>query len=189
MVKQLLVFAHQDEAVAFADVPHLVTGVGKINAATALAHTLASAQLKGEAYELITVLGTAGIVGGSHTLDEVVEITGAVQHDFSLPSPLLRCGSAAGLAAITGVTQATVATADVFVQDDAQRERIAKLGATLCDMEIYAYVQIAQVFHTPIRVFKIPSDFADSATTQQHWDDIVHLKSRQLRAFYDAQLR
>ena len=35
--RTLLVSAHRDEASAFADVPHVVTGVGKVNAAVSLA--------------------------------------------------------------------------------------------------------------------------------------------------------
>lgn len=186
--KELLVFAHADEASAFGDVPHLITGVGKVNAATALAAELATAWQQEAPFEQITVLGTAGIVGDAHDLDTVVEVTGAVQHDFSLPSPLLKCGSALTGEPLTGIPTATIATADVFVQDDTQRRHIAELGASLCDMEVYAYLKTAEVFHTPIRVFKVPSDFADSSTTQEQWDDIVALKSQQLRQFYNTHL-
>ena len=44
--KSLLVFAHADEAVAFADVEHLISGVGKINASVALAGAIAEGNIK-----------------------------------------------------------------------------------------------------------------------------------------------
>lgn len=116
----LLVFAHADEASAFDDIAHVVTGVGKVHAATELAHELANAGWAG-----VTVLGTAGIVGSVSTahaeaagngaagteatdlevtdpepassaavlpldLDTVYQIDAVLQHDFALPSPTLR---------------------------------------------------------------------------------------------------
>ncbi len=176
---ELLVFAHRDEASAFTDVPHIVTGVGKISAAAALAKTLHEVALSGARVSHITVLGTAGIVSDSHDLDTVVQINKAVQHDFSLPSPELVLGEQ-----LLSPT-ATIATGDVFVKNDAQRAKIAALGATLVDMESYAYAQTAAVFDTPINIFKVPSDFADSSLTDADWDEIVFLKSQQLRHFYD----
>ncbi|MBT1035608.1 purine-nucleoside phosphorylase [Canibacter sp. lx-45] len=179
---ELLVFAHVDEASAFQDVPHLVTGVGKINAAAGLAHHLHEAAARGHAISRVTVFGTAGIVAHGHDIDTIVQVTRAVQHDFSLPTPALTAGKQ-----ILDST-ATIATGDVFVKSDRERERIAKLGATLVDMESYAYLQTAAIFGAPIRIFKVPSDFADDTLTDADWDEIVFLKSQQLRYFYDEVL-
>ncbi|GAA1613308.1 purine-nucleoside phosphorylase [Leucobacter chromiireducens] len=178
----LLVFAHRDEASAFADVPHLVTGVGKVNAAVSVAAALAAGGI-----DRVVVLGTAGVVGDGPdrpSLEEIYQITGVVQHDFSLPSPELRPAGEVLLADRT----ATIATGDVFVQDDAQRAHIAELGAELCDMESYALAAVCATFDVPLQLFKVPSDFADSSTTAEEWDTIVFRKSEQLRAFWDAQL-
>ena len=182
MSRTLLVFAHQDEASAFGDVPHLISGVGKVNAAVSLQRALYDAERAGVPITDIIVLGTAGIVGGSHDLDTVVQIDRAVQHDFSLPTPPLSFG------APTIEPRAVVATGDQFVKDDAQRRHIANLGATLCDMESYAFAAVAEAASVEMRAFKIPSDFADSSTTDEEWDEIVFLKSQQLREFYDAVL-
>ena len=38
----------------------------------------------------------------------------------------------------------------------------------------------------PLQIFKVPSDFADSATSDADWDEIVFRKSEQLREFWDA---
>jgi adenosylhomocysteine nucleosidase len=179
MPKQLLVFAHADEASAFADVPHLVTGVGKINASVHLAFALSEAERAGDPVNEVLVLGTAGIVADSHDLATIVQVDEAVQYDFSLPSPTLRFGSP------TLDERARVATGDQFVKDNRKRQEIAELGASLCDMEAYAYAALCAKFQVPLRIFKIPSDFANSATTDQEWDEIVFLKSQQLRAFYN----
>lgn len=178
----LLVFAHRDEASAFADVPHLVTGVGKVQGAVSLAAALADGGV-----ERVVVLGTAGVVGDGEdrlSLEEVVQITGVVQHDFSLPSPTL---APAGDVLLPERT-ATIATGDVFVKDDAQRAHISGLGAALVDMESYAYASVCAKFGVALQLFKIPSDFADSSTTDEEWDAIVFRKSEQLRAFWDSRL-
>lgn len=179
----LLVFAHRDEASAFADVPHLVTGVGKIHAAVELSAALAAATTP---IERVVVLGTAGVVGDGDDrlcLEHVVQITGVVQHDFSLPTPMLTPAGPVRLE-----RTATIATGDVFVKDDEQRAHISGLGATLVDMESYAYTSVCARFGVALELFKIPSDFADSATTDEEWDTIVFRKSEQLRAFWDAEL-
>lgn len=183
----LLVFAHRDEASAFADVPHLVTGVGKINAAVSLAHAITAARADGP-IERVIVLGTAGVVGEGPdrlSLEEVYQVTGVVQHDFSLPSPQL---TPAG-AVLLPEHEATIATGDVFVKDDAQRTHISSLGANLVDMEAYAYAEVCARFEVPLQLFKIPSDFADSSTTDEEWDQIVFRKSEQLRSFWESNLR
>lgn len=177
----LLVFAHRDEAAAFSDVPHLVTGVGKVNAATELSAALADGEP-----DRVVVLGTAGlIVDDGPTLDTVCQITAAVQHDFSLPSPTLEF---AGPLILPPEERAVVATGDVFVKNDAQRLGAARLGATLVDMECYAYARVCERFGVPAQVFKVPSDFADSSTTEEEWDEIVFHKSGQLRRFCEQRL-
>lgn len=178
----LLVFAHGDEASAFADVPHTVTGVGKVNAATAVATALA-----GGGVTRVVVLGTAGVVGDGEdrlSLDTVYQVTSLLQHDFSLPSPAIAPAGEVLLA-----ETATMATGDQFVQNDAQRAHISGLGAQLVDMEGYAYASVCAAFGVPLQVFKVPSDFADSSTTDAEWDEIVFEKSRALRAFWDERLR
>ena len=176
----LLVFAHSDEAAAFSDVPHLVTGVGKINAAVGLADVLAEGNI-----DRVVVLGTAGVVGdGDDRLDlnTIYQVTGLVQHDFELDSPTIEPDGDVILAA---EHTTTMATGDQFVSDDVQRATISGLGAQLCDMEGYAYGAMCERFNVPLQVFKVPSDFADSSTTQDEWDQIVAHKSEQLRAFWN----
>ena len=124
------------------------------------------------------VLGTAGAISDAARLDTVYQVEGVVQHDFSLPSPTV---VPAGPRVTSDV--AIIATGDVFVQDDAQREAIAALGATLVDMESYAFAVVCERLGVPMQLFKVPSDFADSSTTQDEWDGVVVSKSRQLFDF------
>lgn len=175
----LLVFAHDDEATAFAEAEaaHLVTGVGKINATFELTRAILDARAQGRGVEEVVVLGTAGAVSDAARLDTVYQVVAAVQHDYSLPSPRIELGGE--IVADTAV----IATGDVFVQDDEQRVAIEAAGAMLVDMESYAYAAVCRRLGIPLRVFKVPSDFADSATTQGEWDGIVTSKSRQLLAF------
>lgn len=176
----LLVFAHADEAECFADagVAHLVTGVGKINAALALSQAILRPEAGAAAVDRVVVLGTAGAISDEAKLDTVYQISGVVQHDYSLPSPkIVPAGET--LIAETAV----IATGDVFVQNDEQRDSIAALGATLVDMESYAYAVVCERLGVPLQLFKAPSDFADSSTTQDEWDGVVMSKSRQLFNF------
>ena len=215
----LLVFAHRDEAEAFSDVPHLVTGVGKVNAAGALAQALgigsdaaarsaalpelaavgvdyARSSSDGPRQSLaetsgisrVVVLGTAGVlVDGPEApqLNTVYQVTAAQQHDYSLPSPLLRLS---GPVVLPEERTAKIATGDVFVNDDAQRAALASSGAQLVDMETYAFASVCIRFGVPLQVFKVPSDFADSATTDAEWDEIAVRKSEQLRHFWDEEV-
>lgn len=179
--RTLLVFAHQDEAEAFAaaGVPHLITGVGKINATLSLTEELLSADPG--SIGRVVVLGTAGALSDAAKLDTVYQIESVVQHDFSLPSPrLLPSGK------IVSSHTAVIATGDVFVQNDEQREHLASLGATLVDMETYAYAAVCLRLGVLLQVFKVPSDFADSSTTQDEWDGVVLSKSQQLFEFVQA---
>lgn len=184
-VNTLLVFAHSDEAEVFAaaGVPHLVTGVGKINATLALSEALLAARAAGRPVERVVVLGTAGAIGEPARLDTVYQIETVIQHDFSLPSPAM-----APAGEIVAPNTAVLATGDVFVQDDAQRAVIATLGASLVDMESYAYAVVCERLGVPLQLFKVPSDFADSSTTQDEWDGVVVTKSRQLFEFAGAHL-
>jgi hypothetical protein len=63
----LLVFAHADEAEVFAHagVPHLVTGVGKINATLTLSEALLNSRTGDAPVGRVVVMGTAGAIGDS----------------------------------------------------------------------------------------------------------------------------
>ena len=195
--KPLLVFAHADEAQAFAGVPHLITGIGKVNAAAKLGQRLA----QGDVSEVV-VLGTAGMLDDSLDLSTVYRVNVGLQHDFEFASPAAVMGADGGVqfvapevwmrdgaslvgteASNAGEATATIATGDVFVKDDGLRAALTGQGAQLVDMESYAYAVLCHTFGVSLRIFKVPSDFADSATSHETWDDIVARKSSELLQF------
>lgn len=200
---RLLVFAHEDEAQAFERVPHFITGIGKVSAAVALAKLLADNPVR----EII-VLGTAGLIDDSLDINTVYRVRRALQHDLAFNPPVAELGFEGAVnmrGASPGKTgqqfprqdgeslddskddkTAVIATGDTFVTDDMVRQRLAEQGAGLVDMESYAFAALASGFQVPLRIFKVPSDFADSNTTDETWDDVVARKSQELLEFADS---
>ncbi len=175
---KLLVAALEAELVAFpADLPgfdRLVTGPGKLPAAYALTRALEAA-----VYDEIVVVGTAGAIdagvgAGVHDIEaaiqhDVISIDGVVGQHVSLPARVE-----------VGRDGLTIATGDHFVDDAEAVAVIRPLGASLVDMETYAFIWVANQFEVPIRVLKAVSDRAqDNAITD--WRETVTACSHQLR--------
>lgn len=173
--RPLVVVALEEEATYLGDrLPVLLTGVGKVNAAVAVAAVLATARPA-----VVVNAGTAGSVRsdweGTH------EVSRVIQHD--LDDELLR--------ALTGRTFAppielagdgpTLATGDVFVSSAADRERIAVV-ADLVDMEGYAVAVAAREAGVPVRLVKHVSDTADDGAAHS-WKDSVDDAARQVAAW------
>lgn len=175
---KLLVAALASELVAFDTeldgFEQLVTGPGKLQATYALTRRLDAGGI-----DEIIVVGTAGsvdpAVAGLHEISaaiqhDVTDIDGTVGQHVSLPARVE-----------TGEGTATIATGDHFVDDADAVAAIRELGATLVDMETYAYIWVAQQFGVPITVLKAVSDNAqDDAITD--WRDAVAACSVTLRA-------
>ncbi|WP_181448824.1 nucleosidase [Nonomuraea aridisoli] len=165
--RPLLVLAVKEEA-QFLDtsLPVLLTGMGKVNAATALAAALA----RGPLPSLVVNLGTAGALRpgwtGTHLVGTVM------QHD--LDSAVLQSltgdvyGAPLTLADAEG---ATLATGDSFIADEAGRARLAE-HAHLVDMEGYALATAAHQAGVPLRVVKHVSDDAGEGAAKS-WRESV----------------
>ncbi|AUG80052.1 nucleoside phosphorylase [Kitasatospora sp. MMS16-BH015] len=165
--RPLLVVAVEEEAAHLGDaLPVLLTGIGKVNAASALATVLA----RGDRPAGIVNLGTAGALrpglAGTH------EIATVIQHDLDT----------AVLHQLTGRTYGapvtlhegpglTLATGDLFVSDEDARERLAR-SADLVDMEGYAVATVAQRAGVPVRLVKHVSDEA-GAGADRTWREAV----------------
>ena len=153
--RPLLVMALKQEAQFYdGDLPLLLTGLGKVNAAAALAAVLAGAPRPSH----VISLGTAGALRpgwtGTHVIGTVI------QHD--LDGDLLRelTGETWGEPlALMDRDGPTLATGDVFVSDPVIRARLAARAA-LVDMEAYALAAAAHQAGVPIRVVKHVSDDA-----------------------------
>lgn len=155
---RLLVAALDRELVAFPDelpgFDRLVTGPGKLQATHALTRALERRR-----YDEIVVVGTAGAIHDE--VDAAVhEVTAAIQHDVTDLDGII--GQHVSLPAILsfGGEGHTIATGDHFIDDAGAAAGIRELGATLVDMEVYAYVWVAQQYGVPIRVLKAVSDRA-----------------------------
>lgn len=178
--RPLLVMALHDEAQAYeGDLPLLVTGLGKVNAAAALATVLGRGPLPAG----VINLGTAGALrpgwSGTHAIGTVI------QHD--LDSELLRRltnRSWADPIALPDRAGPALASGDTFVADSLARERLAH-HAALVDMEGYALAVAARQAGVPIRIVKHVSDDADEHAART-WNETVAECSHALAAWVAA---
>ncbi len=181
--RRLLVAALSSEIDALdGDLPGydvLVTGPGKLNATFALTRALDA-----QRYDEIIVLGTAGAIGEAEPF-ELFEVRIALQHDVTDLEGVVGQHVSLPPTVETGSGTATIATGDSFVDDAGAVAAIATLGATLVDMEAYAYIWVAQHFGVPIRVFKVVSDRAQDGATLE-WDETVAACSAKLRDHFEA---
>ncbi len=175
---KLLVAALASELVAFDTeldgFERLVTGPGKLQAAFALTRRLDA----GGVAEIV-VVGTAGSLDAAVT--GLHEIGTAIQHDVTDIDGIAGQHVSLPARVETGHGTITIATGDHFVDDADAVAAIRGLGASLVDMETYAYIWVAQQFDIPITVLKAVSDNAqDDAITD--WRDAVAACSATLRA-------
>lgn len=178
--RPLLVMAVKEEAQSLdTDLPVLLTGMGKVNAAVALATVLA-----GRPHPSAVInLGTAGALVPGLTGTHVVSTV--IQHD--LDSAVLRSltgevhGAPLTLADAGGPV---LATGDSFISDDAARERLAA-HASLVDMEGYALATAAARAGVPIRIVKHVSDDAGEGAARS-WRESVADCARALADWVDG---
>lgn len=157
----LFVAALPEETAALpAGVAVLHVGVGKVQAAAALAHHLATA---GDGVDLVVNLGTAGGLRGQH-IGHIVEVARVHQHDFDQPGVSRFVGRElpGGPLDLPGPAGATgrLATGDRVILDPAERERLAR-HADVVDMEGYAVAAVAAAFGVDAWITKAVSDAAD----------------------------
>lgn len=176
----LFVVAARAEATAFDHaLPVLVTGIGKIRSAAALAACLASYEAAGGLPSAVVNIGTAGALRG-HMLG-VHRVETVLLHDFSHFAvrkitgmdeyPPLHVGprddegaeGKPGAATAASGNGVVLATGDTFVADSAVRDALAE-QADLVDMEGYAIAQVAHDFGVPVELIKHVSDAADETS-------------------------
>lgn len=159
------------------DLPILITGMGKVNAAVAVAAALAAGPRPSE----IINLGTAGALrpglAGTHVVGTVI------QHDFDNET-LLRLTGELSAPPLTLGEGPTLATGDSFIADEATRAQLAR-HADLVDMEGYAVAAAAQAAGVPVRLVKHVSDEA-GATAERTWKESVAACAELLGAWVDA---
>ncbi|MEU8530191.1 MULTISPECIES: nucleosidase [Streptomyces] len=183
--RPLLVLAVKEEAQFLATrLPILLTGMGKVNAATALSTVLGRGPLPSG----IVNLGTAGALRPGWTGTHVVGTV--LQHD--LDGDLLatltgeRYGAPLTLPDGDGDGAATLATGDAFISDEAARARLAERAA-LVDMEGYALATAARLAGVPLRIVKHVSDEAGEGAARS-WRESVAECARALADWAAAEV-
>lgn len=195
----LVVVALEQEARHFVtDFPVLVTGVGKVRAALAVANALGGGV---RPRELVNV----GTAGGLHPgMEGTHEIAVVFQHDFDDPTlhavtgrhdgpPLALSATravtpepAAAPSRPGGTTAPVLATGDHFVAGGPVRERLAGI-ADLVDMEGYAVAAAGAMLGVPTRLVKHVSDSADESAGTT-WVEGVDACARELAEWVGARL-
>ncbi|MGW2252974.1 nucleosidase [Kitasatospora sp. NPDC001660] len=179
--RPLLVVAVREEAAHLDDrLPVLLTGMGKVNAAAALATVLA----RGDQPSEVINLGTAGALRpgweGTH------HVTQVIQHDLDSPALLALTGRTYGAPLVVGKGDGPIlATGDLFVSDPAARDRLAE-HADLVDMEGYAVATVAHRAGLPVRLVKHVSDEAGDGAAHS-WRESVDDCARHLAEWVAAQ--
>lgn len=181
--RPLLVVALEEEADALDDgLPILVTGPGKVHAATAVTAILAAARPS-----VVVNLGTAG---GLHDgLHGVHEIHTVIQHDFDAATfrALVNRDYGQPIRLDSGAAELVLATGDRFVADSDLRLALSR-DAHLVDMEGYAVAWAARTAGVPVRLVKLVSDDAGEGAVRT-WAETVDEHARALSRWVRGGLR
>ncbi|TIC87867.1 nucleosidase [Nocardioides sp. GY 10113] len=155
----------------------LVTGMGKVAAATALARRLGALEARdGLAGLTVVNLGTAGSLHDHH--EGLFEPGAVLNHDLSADA-LRALGEDPRERLTVSESPVVLATGDVFVTDPVARARLAE-QADLVDMEGYAIAFVADAFAVPVHLVKHVSDNADDSA--HDWTSVVDASARVLAA-------
>lgn len=171
--RPLIVVALEEEAthLHLTDLPVLVTGAGKVNAAVAVATVLGDHSPKS-----VINLGTAGALKdgltGIHVVSQVR------QHDLDDKAIHALTGLHFGLPIDLEGMGPVLTTGDVFVDDPVLRARLAE-SADLVDMEGYAVAKAAQAADVPVMLVKMVSDGAGGQALRT-WRETVDDCAEQL---------
>ena len=177
--RPVLVVALPEEAAGLdTRLPVLVTGPGKVRAASAVGALLATARPSS-----VINLGTAG--GLRDGLEGVHEIGTVIQHDFDDEGVFGVLGRHYGAPVELG-EGLVLATGDRFVAGGALRDHLAA-RADLCDMEGYAVALAAREAGVAVRLVKLVSDSADESAGAT-WQDTLTDHAHTLAAWVHAHL-
>ncbi|MFH9727699.1 nucleosidase [Streptomyces sp. NPDC017254] len=178
--RPLIVLAVKEEAQFLeTDLPVLLTGMGKVNAATALATVLG----RGPRPSGIVNLGTAGALRPGWTGTHVVGTV--VQHDLDGELLATLTGETYGSSlSLPDGGDVVLATGDAFISDEAARARLAE-RAPLVDMEGYALAVAAELSGVPLRIVKHVSDEAGDGAART-WRESVAECARALADWAEA---
>ncbi|HEY0890588.1 MAG TPA: nucleosidase [Nocardioides sp.] len=156
----------------------LVTGIGKVAAASAVARALAA----DPAVDLVVNIGSCGALRDG--LGGVFEVGRVLNHDLSAGA-LRAIGYDPEEWLEVGPAPIALATGDLFVHETTTRLRLAE-QAHLVDMEGYAVAWACRAAGVPVRLVKHVSDNADEESLD--WASLVDASARDLGAWLAAHL-
>ena len=176
MSRRLLVVAATVAEAAHvpADLPLVITGLGKTAAAAATARALAS--YDDTARLTVLNIGTAGALRPG--LSGLFEPGVVLNHDLSA-DVIRSLGYDPQERLDVGPSEVVLATGDVFVSDPVVRDALAE-RAHLVDMEGYAVAWAAREAGVPVRLVKHVSDAADESALD--WPSLVEASAFTLQA-------
>ncbi|TSD62725.1 nucleosidase [Aeromicrobium piscarium] len=151
-------------------IPLAITGIGKVEAASATARAIAHHRPS-----RIVNIGTAGALRTG--LHGIFLPSRAINHDLDAPSIRALGAEAVDEIAIEDGDGTVLATGDRFVSDAAVRDVLAQ-RASLVDMEGFAVARAAGAMDVPVRLVKVVSDAADESALE--WPQVVERCARQL---------
>lgn len=166
----------------------LITGVGPVEAAAAVAHALAELQAEGALPDLIVSLGSAG----SRTLDHarVYRVSEVSYRDMDASvlgfpkgeTPYPRVPAVLPLAeGPAGLPTARLATGASVVSGAAHDA----IDADMVDMETFAVVRAAARFGVPVLGLRGVSDGRSELSALEHWTDALAEVDQALAAALD----
>ncbi|AVM01356.1 nucleosidase [Gordonia iterans] len=154
------------------DAQLLITGLGKVRAASSLTRRLATEPGR---FRRVINIGTAGALhrhhGGLYVPSRVVEHDISAAELHALGYPVQDCWE------VSDGDGSVLATGDTFVTDESVRLRLAA-RADLVDMEAAALAHVCADFSVPIRLVKVVSDYADDSAMD--WPSAIDAAARDL---------
>ena len=151
----------------------LITGIGKVSAATAVASALA--RYERENLPLVVNIGTAGALHAHHGGLYVPGVV--VNHDISSTAIRALGHDVVDRLVLDGGDDSVLATGDAFIADAVARDALAQ-RADLVDMEGFAIAFAAKAAGAACRLVKHVSDHADDSALD--WPAMIDASAREL---------
>ena len=163
MARPLVVVALRQEAAHLGDLDVLLTGIGKVAAAIAVARAIAE-----QRPSRVLNVGTAGALRPG--LEGVHRIGRVIEHDVDHATLSRLIGQPLpGEVVLDPALPVVLATGDAFIADGAVRDRLAE-RAHLVDMEGYAVARACAEAGVACELVKVVSDPADE-TAGHTWHE------------------
>ena len=149
----------------------LITGIGKVRAATALARELSV----GDPVREVINIGTAGALHDHHA--GLFLPSAVIEHDISSAALRAMGYEMTDRWELPDGDGTVLASGDTFVADPAHRAVLAR-SADLVDMEGCAIAHVSAEFGVGCRLVKVVTDSADEGAMQ--WPELVDAAARRL---------